>query len=263
MTDRTYFSDREVGPRPRIREDIPANVWGGIVTIIQKRIVDSSFGHEFPEECPDREGICGCDGEAFSLRLGAEIPDINWPLKLAEIPSKFVVLDLLEFCYKIVATPKPNQYHSFFRHYHYSFDILEGRNSFREEINNIFARNGIVFELTLTGEIIRLSPMVLREALTSTVFRTGDAELDSLLEAARQKYVNPDISIRKESLEKLWDAWERLKTIEGQNDKKASITSLITKAAKEPTFREALDKEANEVTRIGNKFMIRHHSCPN
>jgi hypothetical protein len=56
----------------------------------------------------------------------------------------------------------------------------------------------------------------------------------------------------------LWDGWERLKTIEQGKDKKAQVTALLAKSSKEPKFLERLDKEAAELTEIGNKFMIRH-----
>lgn len=59
----------------------------------------------------------------------------------------------------------------------------------------------------------------LQEALASTIFTTGDQDLDRLLETAREKFLNRAFEIRKEGLEKLWDAWERLKTIEPGADK--------------------------------------------
>ena len=90
------------------------------------------------------------------------------------------------------------------------------------------------------------------------VFKTGDADLDSLLEKAREKFLDPDPTVRRESLEKLWDAWERLKTIEPGKDKKAQTKVLLDKAAAEQTFRDGLGKEARELTDIGNEFRIRH-----
>ena len=82
--------------------------------------------------------------------------------------------------------------------------------------------------------------------------------MDGLLEAARAKYLNPDLSIRRESLEKLWDAWERLKTLLDASDKRRSIGILLDKASAEPEFRARLETEARELTDIGNSFMIRH-----
>jgi hypothetical protein len=75
--------------------------------------------------------------------------------------------------------------------------------------------------------------------------------------AAREKFLNRSLETPRESLEKIWDAWERLKTLE-PGDKKTSVTLLLNKAAAEPSFRARLETEARELTEIGNKFMIRH-----
>jgi hypothetical protein len=47
-----------------------------------------------------------------------------------------------------------------------------------------------------------LAPEEIREALRSATFMTGDDDLNALLETARAKYLDPDLNIRKESLEK-------------------------------------------------------------
>ena len=82
--------------------------------------------------------------------------------------------------------------------------------------------------------------------------------LDEMLEAARHKILNRSVDVRRESLEKLWDAWERLKTLEPGRDKSESAGRLLDKAAAEPTFRARLEEEARALTSIGNTFMIRH-----
>lgn len=99
---------------------------------------------------------------------------------------------------------------------------------------------------------------MIRKMLKSQIFRTGDTELDALLRGARTKYLNPDRALRREAVEKLWDAWERLKTIEPGKDKRASVTAMLRRASTGPPFREALEWEAAELTRIGNSFHIRH-----
>lgn len=70
--------------------------------------------------------------------------------------------------------------------------------------------------------------------------------------------MNRSLDVRRESLEKLWDAWERLRTVEPGADKKAKAKALLERAATEPHFRSTLDREAAELTAIGNAFMIRH-----
>jgi hypothetical protein len=78
------------------------------------------------------------------------------------------------------------------------------------------------------------------------------------LEDARYKFLNRDLAVRRESLERLWDAWERLKTLEPGADKKSQASTLLAKASSEPNFLERLNREAAELTEIGNRFMIRH-----
>jgi hypothetical protein len=80
-------------------------------------------------------------------------------------------------------------------------------------VNRIFERNGMAFELA-QGEVTPMAPAVLHESLAEAIFHTGDGALDELLETARHKFLNRGIDVRRESLEKLWDAWERLKTVE-------------------------------------------------
>jgi hypothetical protein len=106
--------------------------------------------------------------------------------------------------------------------------------------------------------VVRFAPPVLQEPLRSTIFSSGDPDLDTMLETARVKFLDPAPGIRRESLEKLWDAWERLKTLGPGKDKKASIQAMLDRASPEPNFRAALEKEAQELTRIGNSFQIRH-----
>lgn len=254
----SYFSDREQGPKPRIEEAIDQNTWGGIIATIRSRINDGSFGCRFPESCMDGGVPCGCDEYSFTQALKAEIPDIPWPLDEAQFPPTLAILDLIEFCYKSVGKPVSIEYHSFAKHNHLRFEREEGQAAFCKDINMIFARNGLAYELDPDGLIRRLPPKVLGEALKLAKFQTGDAELDSLLETARGKYLDPDLTVRREALEKLWDAWERLKTTEPGKDKKESASALLDKCAPEVNFRKTLENEAVELTRIGNTFRIRH-----
>ena len=79
-----------------------------------------------------------------------------------------------------------------------------------------------------------------------------------MLEEARKKYLSPDPRLRREALERLWDAWERLKSLDDPADKKRSTGKLLDKAAAEPTLRKCLEEEARQLTSIGNTFLIRH-----
>ncbi|MHC2994932.1 MAG: hypothetical protein IBV53_05470 [Candidatus Atribacteria bacterium] len=106
--------------------------------------------------------------------------------------------------------------------------------------------------------MVRLEPVVLREMLASAVFQSKDQELNRLLNLAREKFRDPDVNIRREAVEKLWDAWERLKTLEPGPDKKKQIEALLMRAIPQSEFRERVNQEAIALTNIGNDFAIRH-----
>jgi hypothetical protein len=259
----SYFSDREIGERPRIKEEIDGTAWGGVVALVKSRILDASFGFRYPLPCRDNEGIFACDEDLFSQAVNGEISDISWPPEtyygsFSRVPSTLAILDLIEFCFRSIAQPIQRGYHSYFNHYHLSFDQDEGQLAFRQDVNRILARNGLTYELGTDGAVRRLAPQVLRQPLQTIIFQTGDTELDFMLETARGKFLSPDFAVRKEALEKLWDAWERLKTIEPPGKKPASAKILLDRAADEPTFRQLLDDESRTLTDAGNAFQIRH-----
>lgn len=266
-----YFSDREQGPRPRTEEIVSPSVWGGIVGLVHALIATGAFGAKYPETCPDGQGTVGTDQSALALAVKSEIPGLPWPLVTTETvqqgffseekpfaPSTLLVLDFIEFCHRMLAKPIKGSYHSYFRHNHLSFDESEGKKVFHEDINRIFSRNNLAFELRPDGKFVRLAPTVLSESLSSARFRTGDSTLDGMLEESRAKFLNPSASIRREAVERLWDCWERLKSLDSPGNKKQSIESLLLRAAPDAEFRSTLETEARALTEIGNSFHIRH-----
>ena len=250
-----YFTDRNFGPPVRTVTDLDETVRRGIVGLLRTRANDGSFGLEYPEQCPDGRGPTGTDPHA--LRDALAVHRLFNFMDGMNLPSTFETLDIIEFAHEKIAEPRQGDFHGFFGHYHLGFAQAEGRASFREEINRIFERNGIAFQLTENGQVQRIAPEGLREVLGQTVFQTGDTVLDGLLERARTRFLNRDPSVRRESLETLWDAWERLKSIEG-GDKRSSTARLLDRASGEANFRTLLETDARLLTDIGNNFMIRH-----
>ena len=251
------FSDREGGARPRTELEIGDAAWGGIVALVRGGVTAGAYGIDFPDECADQQGIIGTDTYAFSLATKAEIPEVGWPFSLGAPPT-LAILDFVEFCHEHVAAPTSVRYHDYLQHHHLVFDREQGQTDFRMAVNRIFARNHLSYELDDDGEVQRLAAPVLNETLDMAVFRTGDVVLDGILETARTKFFDPDPGVRREAIEKLWDAWERLKSLEPGLNKRASITALLDRAGAEPVFRAALEQEAKALTDIGNQFHIRH-----
>lgn len=268
-----YFSDREQDPKPRTEEVISPKAWCGIVSIIESRITTGAFGAVYPEMCDDGTCPIGTDINMMNLAIQGEMPDLSWPVEITLLcqqnnrfikqplaPDIFSVLDLIEFCHRIVAEPIKGHFHGHFNHHHLTFNDVEGKRRFRDEINRVFSRNNLAYELNPDGLVVRLGPAILRESLSSACFNTGESTLDGMLEESRAKFLNPSPSIRKEALERLWDCWERLKSLEipEKNKKKESIKALIDQASSDPEFITMLDTEANTLTKIGNTFGIRH-----
>lgn len=255
---RRLFTERHGELKPRTSEALDDVTTTGLIALVSARIDEQWFGQSFPFACQDGRGNAGTD--TGKLRAMLETYVVIWPedwRTSEQRPEDGQVFDLLEFSYEHVAEPNDYETHSYWGHSHYAYDQGAGRNKFESEVNRIFERNGMAFELR-QGEVIRLAPTALAESLAESIFRTGDAALDELLEDARHKFLHRDLKVRKESLEKLWDAWERLKTIGPGKNKAEQAQGLLDRAVPEPVFRERIDKEARELTEIGNSFMIRH-----
>jgi len=75
---------------------------------------------------------------------------------------------------------------------------------------------------------------------------------------ARKHFISPGPESLQASVEKLWDAFERLKTVHSDVDKRRSIVRLIGQAVTEENFREIIESESVLLTEIGNRFRIRH-----
>jgi hypothetical protein len=252
------FTERHGHTKPQVAESLEENARAALLNLFNARLDEEWFGLSFPEKCADGYAYAGTD--INKLRQTVRGYGLLWPredFNRNDQPSDGHIFDLIEFAYEFIAEAKNPSLHRYMSHSHYDYDRDAGRNAFEHDVNRIFERNGIAFRLE-HGEITRIAPAFLHESLAQALFSTGDAELDKLLETSRNKFLNRSLDIRRESLEKLWDAWERLKTVETGKDKKASVKILLDRATSEPLFRNRLEDEAIALTEIGNTFMIRH-----
>lgn len=251
-----YFSDTERSPKARVVEEINADVWRAIRAEIESRIENGSFGLSFPLRCSDGRGPTGTDGSDFYAAAYGHIPELKTEDRGATPPT-LAILDYLQFCYRRVAKPIQRDYHSFFQHYHLTFDEPSGQHEFREQINLLLARNGLAFNLEENGDIVRLATPVLQAEMAAFKISTGDEHLNRFISDAVTKFLSSNPGVRLEALEKLWDAWERLKSLE-PGDKKESSKVLLDKAAPEPVLRKLIEDDAVRQTFAGNNLMIRH-----
>ena len=190
-TNMEYFSEREEGPQPPDQENIGEVPWGGIDTLIRRYLAKGAFTSTTTES-------------EFWRALRAEIPDFSGNRNPAAPPPTLAVLDLIEFCSRLIEKPIYTEDPPFpdFRPF-CPGSVSRCRKEFCEAVNRIFRRNGLVYELRPEGHIERLVPPEMRDLLEAARTRSGDAQLEQMLEAALQKFVDPDEEVRREALKDL------------------------------------------------------------
>lgn len=281
------FSEREKGFPLREQEQLSDRAWNGLISLVDNLIEKNYFGESFPYIC----GNCGRNGGSDNIRLNSAlyseigIEDGNWlsfkSYCLDESSRKnycldknitlnelcWIALDLIEFCFENCATPNPkNSSTGCYRHGGKEYERYDSnffKEEWRDKINKLFKKNGLAYELNEHGKVVRLLDPVFEKDF-SYLIKTGNVELDKLLQEAKDKFLHPKFEDRVDSIRDLWFAWERLKTLEGQ--KQQSIKKLLLRISKsENDLFKFLDEEGKRLTDIGNgkygNFIIRHSEC--
>lgn len=259
MADHTFYSDRVNGPQAAVNDALPAATSRGVLGLIGTKVTANWFARVFPERCPDGQGVCGTDVGALSANLQALVPGAPWPLLYPDASvTDEVVFDLVEYAAARVAEPVERQFHSYFGHYELGFKEDAGPAAFRSEVNSILQRGRTTFELRDDGEVHRRGTPEVQAVLAGLNPASGDHRLDELIVEARSLYTSHRPSERAVALERLWDAFERLKTIDVPGgDKRQSVEALLSNL--DAGWRDTVGAEMRSLTDIGNQYSIRHH----
>ncbi len=254
-----YFSDTELGPPPLVLDDLPPTAWTGISATFHRFADQHYFAAEFPEQCPDGKGVSGTSMAGVHALLVSHIPKLGgWPRE-HEQPDTVTAMDLVVFGWHHAQEPIVESHHSFFGHDHYTFDQAAGRGRWHAEVNQILSRNGVALRQEADGRVTRIGTTAAVVVTQSPVPPTGDPQLDEKILTALHKYQDPDVGVRREALEALWDAFERVKTVIDPSDKKRSAEALIDLMVVDTASRKAVVDEFAALTSLGNDFQIRHH----
>lgn len=96
-----FFSDRELGKKTRINEEIPNELFNGILALFER--YHNNLAKQFPEHCLDGGAVVGFDRSAFSDTVNALIPNMRFTRcsgYFDECPDKYAILDSVEFVYE-------------------------------------------------------------------------------------------------------------------------------------------------------------------
>ncbi len=140
------------------------------------------------------------------------------------------------------------------------FDVIESFNrhttkssQFRNEINAIFKLNNINVELR-NGEVHSTSNKAIGLDDSTNI---NEAGLEELIRTAEDSYNKGEYSY---AVEKIWDAFERIKTYYPTLDKKKSAEKIINDISYgNEHIKKMFDNEFKVLTDTGNSYRIRHH----
>lgn len=215
---------------------------------------------DFEEELA--EMICGY-GDYFPHRHGQELTKFFQDLGYDSVNDggygKEWVKDQLEELniqdiYKLVSKGLfRKKYFTNCEHSQYNMYVSyeNAAKEFKEFMQNSLSAN----ESLDLGSILDMSVNI--ELLFDNKANTEDQTLNDLITEAKERYLGNDKQV---GLEKLWDAYERIKTIfksEGLNKKLSAekLSGLISE-----NFDEGfINEEFSRLTDIGNGYRIRHH----
>lgn len=133
------------------------------------------------------------------------------------------------------------------------FEKYNNQNNYVDEVNAILNNSNLAYKL-LGGK------MEISQINVQTKEVIKEIGLKDLVEQAMSLYNNQNIDEKNLAVEKIWDAFERLKTNYTSLNKKESAEKVITLMSNgNDQFREIFADEFKKLTEIGNKFRIRHH----
>lgn len=238
----------------------------------------NNLAWKYPAQCPDGQGCCGLDREQFELDLRYEIPTlfrdsaghIAAPELYRNVFSggkqdeydQYALIDFIELFAQNVRDITIGSFHSYWGHHHItcrSSNIICSQ--FRDEINGIFQKTGLLYELNTNLQVERIvenSPIT--PAVESAIAAVKEAGARELLQEAILLHRSPYPADIRNAVEKLWDAYERLKTYYTTMNKAKSAEKIVNDmAAGQAPYVTLFDTEFRALTKIGNDFRIRHH----
>lgn len=229
--------------------------------------------HLFPQKCHDdftAKDYLAFGETQFQNRLKIRIPTL-FRDEYGRITSpsdddkydQYALLDLIEFIAQNMKDISEGWNNQRYQNY-WNIECLSTSNVFSDyqrEINEIFAESGLLYTLTtakIVERVLEYSPLTSK--VETVIHSVKEKGLKYLLEEAVTLFKQPDPASRNDAVEKLWDAFERMKTYYTPLDKKRSAARIVTDmSGGQIEFTKLFEDEFKTLTDIGNGFRIRHH----
>ena len=234
---------------------------------------------KYPDECEDGRGCCGLDKWQLASEMRYEIPtlfisdsgEVGTPRVIRNIfesepkvdkYDQYALLDFIEFMFANVRDVQKGDYHKFYNHYHLTTkSTTMVRAQFREKINECFEKTGLLYTLSNNGEVERVLVNDIASAeVINTVLSVKEKGTKELLQEAINLHRSHDPNAARDAVEKLWDAFERMKTYYSNLNKQDSANKIIADMSDgAEAYITLFTEEFKKLTKVGNDFRIRHH----
>ena len=267
------YSERNGLPTNKVKtEIIQTDIYLFILECCDKYL--KYLACSFPLKYRHSSRIWGLDEYRFHAEIKYRIPifyEDNYRLTRSSYKrfktkyNQYALFDYIEFIAQNIRTiSNIQEYDSGAISYEFQ-EVDDGKvvQSFRDEINGIFNLGGVVYTITENNIIERITSLDEQiKTEQSNLKEIKEQGLKSLLIESIELYKKPRPEMHKLATEKIWDAFERLKTIFGTEglSKKQSVERLIGIMTHEDVnYIELINTEFDALTKIGNNYRIRHH----
>jgi len=270
----SLYSERDGRRKPAVERtsEITADMYPLLFGRCEKYL--DYLAWDFPAKCGDDPQICcGTDLETLGKTLKFDMPDLfrnaygiickpDDRHTIISNDEQYALLDFIEYVGKNLKDFQKVGWHSFYDHHHLIFletdEIFE---KYRQEINGIFERTRLQYTLTAEKTIERTTEhgVVTEDDFKDMQNSIKEEGIKELLDKAYALFKKPDPQFRADAVEKLWDAFERLKTYYSKNTPYSAGRIVKDMGMGVPKFEELFNKEFKELWEIGNEFRVRHH----
>lgn len=227
--------------------------------IFKKNFIDDFTGSDY----------VGFDEQVFSTKIKIKIPYLfrdNYDR--LSVPNdyddydQYALLDLIEFFAQNIKDISEQWNNSYCNYKEIiCFETTDIFKDFKDEINEIFTDSGLLYQLTdnkIIERIVEYSPLT--KEIENSFAAVSEEGIKDLLTEAIKLYKSRQPNTQIYATEKIWDAYERLKSYYEELDKKYSADKIVKNISNgNDRFYTLFNDEFKALTKIGNDYRIRHH----
>lgn len=245
----SYYSKRNKDWVEKLSNDF----WQGFKAYIE----EIAYGKGFLfENFGDWESGALLVSGKVNSRMLQEIGQAEWPL--SGKPFDDQTFDLIQFFFNFVSYPTKWDYNRSYADCHLpvEFNAKKGRYEYTIGVNRLFKNFKHPYKL-IKGDIKRSRSEILDEKILNLEFQIPDIELLGLINDAIEYFYSRNSNEKKIGLEKIVDAYQRLKTIENSNVRKG-IELMKKKVSLLEVVQTAFGEDLVDLWKVVNNYAIRH-----